>query len=459
MPPIVVLLNFSGLNFVKLAQRTISREVSITGPGLFSGEAATLTFAPAEPDTGIVFIRDNGSKTASINAHVNNLMPRPRRTCLRNGTLHVETIEHCMAALAGAGVSNASVRVSSQTSGELPMGDGSSRPFIDALMDAGMRDQDAAVEPLIIKKPVSVEFGDASMTALPGPTDHLEILYEFEAQAPVGRQVFAFHLDALNGSGDSFYDQISSARTFVFEHEIAALQKAGVGSHLRPDQLLVIAPSGPLDNAFRFPDECVRHKVLDLIGDLSLVGRPIYGRIVAHKSGHELNHKLARALIRHHESNDRTALLGRTDAALDIRRIQRILPHRYPMLLVDRVLKLEGDQRAVGLKNVTFNDVFFQGHYPGTPIFPGVLIMEAMAQLGGILLSQKLEHTGKLAVLLSMDRVKMRHPVVPGDQLILEANAVRVKSRTGHVRCSAYVGDKTAAEADIKFMLVDAEPG
>jgi beta-hydroxyacyl-ACP dehydratase FabZ len=123
------------------------------------------------------------------------------------------------------------------------------------------------------------------------------------------------------------------------------------------------------------------------------------------------------------------------------------------------VLKIEGDQRAIGLKNVTFNDVFFQGHYPGTPIFPGVLIMEAMAQLGGILLHQKLEHTGKLAVLLSMDRVKMRHPVVPGDQLILEANAVRVKSRTGHVRCAAYVGDKLAAEADIKFMLVDAEPG
>lgn len=444
---------------MKLAQRTISREVSITGPGLFSGEAATLTFAPAEPDTGIVFIRDNGSKTAAINAHINNLIPRPRRTCLRNGTLAVETIEHCMAALAGIGVSNANVRVSSPTTGELPMGDGSSRPFVDALLNAGIDEQDASVEPLIVKKPVTVEFGNASMTALPGPTDHLEILYEFEAPSPIGRQVFAFHLDALNGSGDSFYEQLAPARTFVFEHEIAALQKSGVGKHLSPEDLLVICEDGPRGNAFRFPDECVRHKVLDLIGDLSLVGRPIYGRIVAHKSGHELNHKLARALIRHHESNDRTALLSRTDSALDIRRIQRILPHRYPMLLVDRVLKLEGDHKAVGLKNVTFNDVFFQGHYPGTPIFPGVLIVEAMGQLGGILLHQKLEHTGKLAVLLSMDRVKMRHPVVPGDQLILEANAVRVKSRTGHVRCAAYVGDKCAAEADIKFMLVDAEPG
>src|SRR5262249_263444 len=158
------------------------------------------------------------------------------------------------------------------------------------------------------------------------------------------------------------------------------------------------------------------------------------------------------------DSTTRLESLTRRDAAIDIRRIQRILPHRYPMLLVDRVVEIVGDQKAVGIKNVTFNDIFFQGHYPGTPIMPGVLIVEALAQLGGILLSQKLEHTGKLAVLLSMDKVKMRQPVVPGDQLILEAVAVRVKSRTGKVRCKAFVQDKLAAEADIKFMLVDAEP-
>jgi UDP-3-O-[3-hydroxymyristoyl] N-acetylglucosamine deacetylase / 3-hydroxyacyl-[acyl-carrier-protein] dehydratase len=209
--------------------------------------------------------------------------------------------------------------------------------------------------------------------------------------------------------------------------------------------------------AFASPDECARHKVLDLIGDLYLVGRPIYGRLVAHKSGHHLNHMLAKRLVEQQSRETLQSMVTR-EAALDIRRIQRILPHRYPMLLVDRVVELEGDQRAVGIKNVTFNDIFFQGHYPGTPIMPGVLIVEALAQLGGILLSQKLEHTGKLAVLLSMDKVKMRHPVVPGDQLILEAVAVRVKSRTGHVRCKAFVQDKMAAEADIKFMLVDAEP-
>jgi UDP-3-O-[3-hydroxymyristoyl] N-acetylglucosamine deacetylase/3-hydroxyacyl-[acyl-carrier-protein] dehydratase len=295
--------------------------------------------------------------------------------------------------------------------------------------------------------------GDATLAALPGPSDALEIIYEFEADPPLGRQVFSFRL-----GGDDFVEQLAPARTFVFEKEARAMQAQGLGKHLTTKELLVISPTGPLDNKYRFENECVRHKILDLIGDLYLVGRPIRGRLVAHKSGHELNHQLARRLVQQYETDSRTALLQR-EAAMDIRAIQRILPHRYPMLLVDRVIEITADEtKAVGIKNVTFNDVFFQGHYPGTPIMPGVLIVEAMAQLGGLLLSQKLEHTGKLAVLLSMDKVKMRNPVVPGDQLILEATAVRVKSRTGHVRCKAFVGEKIAAEADIKFMLVDAEP-
>jgi UDP-3-O-[3-hydroxymyristoyl] N-acetylglucosamine deacetylase/3-hydroxyacyl-[acyl-carrier-protein] dehydratase len=432
-------------------QNTISREVSVTGPGLFSGESATLTLAPAEPGCGITFVREHDGKVASIPALVENVAKRPRRTCLRNGTLVVETVEHCLAALAGLGVNNAMVRVTGPV-GEIPGLDGSSKPFVELIRSAGLTSQAAAVEPMIIRKPIQVALGDATLAALPGPEDRLEIIYEFEAPPPIGRQTFSFRL-----GDDDFVSQIAPARTFVFASEAQELQARGLGRHLTPKQLLVIAEDGPVDNAFLWADEPVRHKVLDLIGDLSLVGRPLRGRLVAHKSGHELNHMLARALVRQFESTYRESLLGR-EAALDTRGIQRILPHRYPMLLVDRVLEIEGDRRAVGVKNVTFNDIFFQGHYPGTPIMPGVLIVEALAQLGGILLSQKLEHTGKLAVLLSMDKVKMRHPVVPGDQLILEVIAVRVKSRTGHVRCKAFVQDRMAAEADIKFMLVDAEP-
>ncbi len=433
-------------------QRTISREVSIEGPGLFSGEPATLTLAPAAPGSGIVFLRQEGEHLARIPALVQNVMKRPRRTCLRNGTLHVETIEHCMAALAGAGITNALVRLSAGSAGELPAGDGSSRPYLQAIQEAGVVEQDADLVPLVIRAPVHVSQGDATLDALPGPVDRLDILYEYEGPAPVGHQVFAFRLGA-----DDFQSQIAPARTFVFEEEANELRARGMGLHLTPRDLLVISSRGPIDNEFRFADECVRHKVLDLIGDLALCGRPIRGRVVAHKSGHELNHMLVRRLLAAEQSATRQSLIAR-DAALDIRRIQRILPHRYPMLLVDRVLEIDNGQRAVGIKNVTFNDIFFQGHYPGTPIMPGVLIVEALAQLGGILLSQKLEHTGKIAMMLSMDKVKMRHAVVPGDQLLLEAVTVRVKTRTGHVRCKAFVGDRLAAEADIKFMLVDAEP-
>jgi len=433
-------------------QKTISRQISLDGTGLFYGEAATLTIGPAEAGSGIVFIREQGEHRARIPAVVQNVVRRPRHTCLHNGTLHVETVEHCLAALSGLGIQNAVITLAGGVAGELPAFDGSSRPLVRALQEAGVVEQESPVTPLIIRKPVQVAQGDATLAALPGPTDDLEIIFDYEGPPPVGRQVFSFRL-----AGDDFSREIAPARTFIYESEVPDLRARGLGGHLSPRDLLVISPQGPVENEWRFADECVRHKVLDLIGDLSLAGQPVRGRIVAHKSGHELNCMLVRQLMLQQQSVDRESMLVR-DAALDIRRIQRILPHRYPMLLIDRVLEIVGDQKAVGIKNVTFNEFFFQGHYPGTPIMPGVLIVEAMAQLGGILLSQKLEHTGKVAMMLSMDKVKMRRPVVPGDQLILEALTVRVKSRTGHVRCKAYVQDKLAAEADIKFMLVDAEP-
>jgi len=442
---------------LKRRQRTISKEASFVGPGLFSGEPATVTIVPAGPDQGITFVREQGDKVAHIAALVDNVQKQPRRTCLKNGTLSVQTIEHFMAALVGMGVDNAVVKVSGGVVGEVPGGDGSSEPFVRVIQEAGLVDLDKEQRPLIIKRPIQVNSGDATIAALPGPEDRLEVIYDFEAPAPVGRQVFKFQLMDGGTGPDDFISQLAPARTFVFKHEADELRARGLGSHLSPKDLLVIAENGPIDNAFRFADECARHKVLDLIGDLFLVGRPIRGRIFAHKSGHSLNHLLAKRLLEQETASDRAALVTR-EAVMDIRRIQRILPHRYPMLLVDRVLKLEGDQRAVGVKNITINDIVFLGHFPNQPIFPGVLIVEALAQLGGILVSQKLEHTGKLAVLLSMDKVKIRHPVVPGDQLILEAVTVRVKSRTGHVRCKAFVGEKLAAEADIKFMLVDSEP-
>ena len=433
-------------------QKTIGKEVKLRGPGLFSGEIAELILEPADVNAGITFIREQDGRRAPIPATIHHVMKSPRRTCLHNGTMCVETVEHVMAALHGMGINNATLTVSGGSTGEMPMGDGSAKIFCDAIENAGIVEQNLPIEPLVIRRPIHITDGRASIAALPGPLDRLEVIYDFEAPMPVGHQIFAFRLGE-----DNFAEDVAPARTFVFESEAHELRARGMGLHLTPKDILVLSERGPIENRFRFADECARHKALDLIGDVYLAGRPIRGRIVAHRSGHNLNHQLVRKLLEQDVVETRQLMVHR-DAVMDIRKIQRILPHRYPMLLVDRVIDIQGDRKATGIKNVTFNDIFFQGHFPGTPIMPGVLIVEAMAQLGGLLLGQKLDNTGRLPVLLSMDKVKWRHPVVPGDQLIIEAECVRSKARTGHVRCKAYVQDKLAAQAELKFMLVDAEP-
>lgn len=429
-------------------QHTIAKPASLSGKGLFHGVEATLTFRPAPPNHGVVFVRTDMGRQ-EIPALVNNVVKRTRRTTLRCGEATVETCEHVLSAVAGLRIDNLIIEIDGP---EVPAMDGSAKPFFDALHDAGMTELEQPRRKLVVKEPVLVRQGEAMIAALPSANPDMEIVYEldYSTQCPViGRQLRTF--DFANGN---YAHDIAPSRTFSLQHEAEAARKAGMFGHLTPDEALVIGDSGPLgNNRLRFDDEPVRHKVLDLIGDLYLLGAPIQSRIIAYKSGHPLNHRLVRALIKQHEGWMRRDLVMRK-VAIDIKRINRILPHRYPMLMVDRVLEID-ETRAVGVKNVTMNEPFFQGHYPGTPIMPGVLIVESMAQLSGVLIGQKAEHTGKLAVLLSLDRVKLRRPVTPGDQLVLEAESVRVRSRIAHMRCRAYVGDELAAEAEVKFMLVD----
>lgn len=430
-------------------QKTIAREAALSGRGLFTGEPADLLFKPAPPGHGVVFVRTDLSRPVRIPALVQHITKRARRSTLRNGADSIETIEHCMAALHGLGIDNVEIQISG---GELPGVDGSCLPYVQTLLQAGLVEQPAEKRILRIREPIEVTDGSSTLIAAPPSTDELHIFYDLDyGHAPIGQQLYAY---TLNGT---FADAIAPARTFVLKHEAELLRQRGLGLHLQAGDVLVLDAAGPLGTDYRFPDECVRHKVLDLIGDLYLLGCTIQGRIVASKSGHSLNHQLVRRLTAMMTAQHYAALSLR-EPVMDIRHISRVLPHRYPMLLVDRVIEMDGDRRAVGIKNVTMNEHFFQGHYPGTPVMPGVMIVEALAQLSGILLSRKLEHTGKLAMLLSMDKVKLRRPVVPGDQLILVAESIRVKARTGHVKCKAMVGDHVAAEAIIKFMLVDNEP-
>ena len=432
-------------------QKTIKKPVSVNGRGMFSGRQCRLRFVPAEADTGIAFVRDDLPSPVRICSDISKVTKRARRTSLMNASATVETVEHVLAAVWGMGIDNITIEMNAE---ETPSIDGSPALFVDALKEAEIVELDNEQKVYVIEEPVSVSEGDAMLAALPGPADCLDILYDLDyTDVPsIGRQVLAYRLD-----GDKFAEKLALARTFSLELEAREFQARGLGTHLAAKDVLVMSDAGPIGNELRFDDEHVRHKICDLIGDLSLLGRRLRGRIVAYKSGHELNHTLVRQLLETFAAYNRMKLLS-SEPVMDIRKIARLLPHRYPFLMVDRILKLEADRRVIGIKNVSINEPYFQGHYPGQPIMPGVMILEALAQISGILLSRRLEHTGKVAVLLSMDRVKMRRPVRPGDQLILEAEALHVRARTGHCRCRAFVGDEIAAEAEIKFMLVDAEP-
>lgn len=432
-------------------QTTLKAPVEFRGVGLHSGLDSHVRVEPAEAGSGITFVRTDLEGEPEIHCCAANLKPRERRSCLKNGTAEVYTAEHLLAALWALSVDNAIVKMNSE---EMPGMDGSAREFAAAIRSVGTTELKPLRKSYSVQEPIYVREGNASLVALPGEGS-LSVDYHLDYPKLNGaqptRQTVSLRVDAT-----SFESDIAPARTFVFEHEVEALQSAGLGKGANYQNTLVVSADGQIrENSLRCNDELARHKILDLIGDLSTVGVDINAHLIATRSGHSLNMKLVQQLIAVIEEEENRGDVER-ETGLDIRDILKLLPHRYPLLLVDRVIELEGYQRAVAIKNVTYNEQFFQGHWPGEPIMPGVLQLEAMAQVSGVLLLRKLANTGKLAVLWSIDKVKLRGAVVPGDQLRIEVETLRLKPSVGHVQARCKVAGKLVAEAQFKFTLVDA---
>jgi UDP-3-O-[3-hydroxymyristoyl] N-acetylglucosamine deacetylase/3-hydroxyacyl-[acyl-carrier-protein] dehydratase len=410
-----------------------------------------LTFKPAPVDSGINFMRTDLPQRPVIKAtleHVLSQVRSPRRTSIGLDSIEVHTIEHLMAALAGLGIDNLYIEIDND---EVPGLDGSSLNFLEILNQAGTKFQEKERHDYLLKEPIFVEEPGAAIVAV--PAQEFKISYTLNYDHPLLKAQFL----EINFNDNIFKNELAPARTFCLESEVAELQQQGLGRGANYENTLVVGENGVIKNKLRYPDEFIRHKILDLLGDLYILGVHLKAHVIALRSGHSLNLKLARKID---QQRQKYALGGvgidypsQEQEELDREAIMKILPHRDPFLFVDRIISLEKGKRAVGIKNVTINDYFFKGHFPGRPVMPGVLIVETMAQVGGVMMLSPEENRGKIAYFMSIDNAKFRKPVVPGDQLVLEVEAGKIKSRTGLVHARALVDGKVVAEADLMFVL------
>jgi UDP-3-O-[3-hydroxymyristoyl] N-acetylglucosamine deacetylase/3-hydroxyacyl-[acyl-carrier-protein] dehydratase len=448
-------------------QQTLNRAVSYAGIGLHSGNRVTMTFLPAAPNTGIRFRRVDLEGKPEIEACAENVAETNRSTTLAKGNTRIHTVEHVLATFAGYGIDNAVVELDAN---EPPVADGSSREYCRMVQNAGIVPQDERRETYTVSAPIQLEMGETMMTLFPGETFKISCT----SADKQGRftQFYSLELSPATWERD-----LAHARTFCFYEEIEFLIKNGLIKGGSLENAVVIRDDAVLTTEpLRYPDEFVRHKMLDILGDLSLLGRPLRGHLVAVKPSHTANCELVRRVL----AQMRKPLVAAQafapppaapkatppaesmpdettpqDGALDTQGVMRLLPHRYPFLMVDRVVKVEGNH-IVAIKNLTINESFFQGHFPGHPVMPGVLQLEAMAQVAGILMLKSAENSGKIAYFMSAEDVKWRKPVQPGDVLVIEVEMTKIRGKIGKAKGVCKVRGEVVSEAGVTFMLVEA---
>lgn len=419
-------------------RRTIAREVSVSGVGLHFGQPCRLAFRPAPSRSGITFVRVADGTEHRIAAHASQAVLAERRTQLGAGATALHTVEHVLAAVVGAGIDDLEIVMDAA---EPPIMDGSAAPFLEALERAGVAPGPDAVEYLTVATPFTHVDGASRYEVYPSPLLELDVTVDF-AHPLVGVQRGCWRI-----TPETFAGELAAARTFGFHHEVEQLRAAGLIRGASTANALLLDDEGVVENTLRWPDEFVRHKALDCVGDLGLAGRRVRARIVAVRPSHRGTVTLVRELLRRAIEETRV---------IEIDDIMKTLPHRYPFLLVDRILEYESGKRVVGMKNVTINEPFFQGHFPGHAIMPGVLIIEAMAQVGGMLLMGTVEDPEtKVVYFTSLDNVKWRKPVRPGDQIRFELEVTQIRGAACRMKGVARVDGQLVAEAEMAAMLRD----
>jgi UDP-3-O-[3-hydroxymyristoyl] N-acetylglucosamine deacetylase/3-hydroxyacyl-[acyl-carrier-protein] dehydratase len=465
-----------------IQQMTIKKSISMSGVGLHTGVQTTMTFKPAPENYGIRFRRIDLPDSPEIPADVDHVIDLRRGTTLGIGDTHVHTVEHVLAAIAGLQIDNIFVELNNI---EPPIGDGSSKPFVDLLLSAGLEEQNAPKDYLIIDQVVHYQDPQRGVEIVALPTDdfRITVMIDYNNPALGSQHTGLFDLEK------EFVTEFASARTFCFLHEVEELYDAGLirGGNLENaiviidrdlseeelkkitkkvgiDHAVILGSTGVVgDKPLNFRNEPARHKLLDMIGDLALIGAPIKAQILAARPGHAANIEFARKVRKLYQQKKLVKKYQhekKEGVVFDINAIQKILPHRFPFLLIDKIIEFQMDERVVAVKNVTLNEWFFQGHFPGKPIMPGVLIIEAMAQAGGVLLLNGIENPGdKLVFFTGINNVKFRKTVVPGDQLVFELQMVARRSKVIQMRGQAFVDGALVAEGDFTAAIVDRETG